>query len=273
MFRSDELDADTLLKLTWAARRASELGAPLEFGSNNFEEIARSVIEPHPPSRKLDLLVLLVGNKTDTFGGSFRLDTLTDWPLVYARHTEELQNLIGTLAPYVIANPDKTGDLSPNRMLLTLTEAGWQRFEKIDAERPKSTAAFVAMWFAEEMGSAFNEGFYPALYDLGYDPVRVDREQYLGKIDDFIIASIRKSALVVADFSGMRSGVFFEAGFGSGLGVPVVFTCREDWLPELGKHFDTRQYNHLAWKDPGDLKVKLRTRIEAAVVGRPRPRS
>jgi nucleoside 2-deoxyribosyltransferase len=129
------------------------------------------------------------------------------------------------------------------------------------------------MWFTDEMELFYDEGFRPALHGLGYDPIRVDREHYLGKIDDFIIASIRKSGLLVADFTGMRTGVFFEAGFGLGLGIPVVWTCRETDRDELVKHFDTRQYNHLLWTDAADLKTKLRLRIEAAVIGRPKPRS
>ena len=59
---------------------------------------------------------------------------------------------------------------------------------------------------------------------------------------------------------------------GLGLGVPVVWTCRQDWSKRLGKHFDTRQYPYLLWKEPADLARKLRTRIEAAVINRPRPR-
>jgi nucleoside 2-deoxyribosyltransferase len=156
---------------------------------------------------------------------------------------------------------------------VSLTPAGWDRFERLEAEKPKSDLAFVAMRFSEEMTVAYDDGFHPALYELGYRPIRVDREEYLGKIDDFIFANIRKSGLLVADFTEMRSGVFFEAGFGMGLGIPVVWTCRKDFSGLLGEHFDTRQYNHLIWTDPADLKAKLRLRIEAAVIGRPKPRS
>jgi hypothetical protein len=184
--------------------------------------------------------------------------------LVYAQSSVEFSDLVQALPEYGYAKA-KDG--------LRLTPGGWKRYAELEAERPKSTAGFVAMWFAPEMKPAYDEGFHPALFELGYDPLRVDRADYLGKIDDFIIASIRKSGLLVADFTGTRTGVFFEAGFGLGLGIPVVWTCREDWLPRLGEHFDTRQYNHLPWKDPADLKQKLRTRIEAAVIGRPRPRS
>jgi hypothetical protein len=77
---------------------------------------------------------------------------------------------------------------------------------------------------------------------------------------------------LVADFTGARTGVFFEAGIGVGLDIPVVFTCRADRSAELEEHFDTRQYNHLLWKDPSDLHDKLRLRIEATVTARPSPR-
>ncbi len=266
MLSAPNYDAQTRLKLTWAARQASELGAPVELAPENLEEIARSVVEPHPPFRKLDRLLLLMGNRAVTVGTGVKLDNKRDWPLVYARTEQEFEALRQVLA-------DELGYVKPSSQGLLLTHVGWQRVAELDAERPKSTAAFVAMWFDPSMKAAYDDGFYSALHDLGYDPIRVDREHYLGKIDDFIIASIRKSALLVADFTGMRTGVFFEAGVGLGLGTPVVWTCREDFVPELSKHFDTRQYNHLAWKDPADLKVKLRTRIEAAVVGRPRPRA
>ncbi len=204
-------------------------------------------------------------------GTEILLNVFRDWPLVYARNTDELILIIRALAdetPYLVQR-----EAGPEWRAVRLTKQGWERYAQLEAERPKSTAAFVAMWFASEMEPSYDDGFYPALYDLGYDPIRVDREEYLGKIDDFIVASIRKSGLLVADFTGMRTGVFFEAGFGLGLGIPVVWTCREDSLSKLGEHFDTRQFNHLPWKDPADLKARLRTRIEAAVIGRPRPRS
>lgn len=258
-------DAELRLRLTWAARQASELGTSLELASENLEELARAVVEPHPPSGKLDLLVLELGRKTATFGSFVRLGS-SDWPLVYARDEVEFQAIRQTLV-------DETGYVKASASGLRLTTAGWERFAQLEAERPRSTLAFVAMRFSTEMLPAYDEGFYPALHGLGYDPIRVDREHYLGKIDDFIIASIRKSALLVADFTEVRPGVFFEAGFGLGLDIPVVWTCREDWLEKVGEHFDTRQYNHLSWKAPADLKAKLRTRIEAAVIGRPRPRS
>ena len=39
----------------------------------------------------------------------------------------------------------------------------------------------------------------------------------------------RHGGLVVADFTGHRGGVYFEAGFARGLGIPVVWTCHKEY--------------------------------------------
>ena len=59
-------------------------------------------------------------------------------------------------------------------------------------------------------------------------------------------------------------GVYYEAGFAHGLDIPVIFCCRKDVLEKV--HFDTRQYNHIVWEKPEELREKLANRI-AAVIG------
>jgi hypothetical protein len=48
-----------------------------------------------------------------------------------------------------------------------------------------------------------------------------------------------------------------------GLGRPVIWTCRKDDLVDV--HFDTRQYNHIDWKDSGGLRMRLADRIKATI--------
>ncbi len=84
------------------------------------------------------------------------------------------------------------------------------------------------MWFDKGMDSAWEDGFKKALVDTGYkNPLRIDLSEHNEKICDRILAEIRKSSLVVADFTGQRSGVFFEAGFALGLGIPVIWCCKD----------------------------------------------
>ena len=100
------------------------------------------------------------------------------------------------------------------------------------------------MWFSPEVRPLWTEVIEPAIRLAGYEPIRIDSKQHNGKIDDEIMASIRSARFVVADFTGNRGGVYYEAGFAHGLGLPVIFMCKEG--DEL--HFDVRQYNCIFWK-------------------------
>ena len=135
------------------------------------------------------------------------------------------------------------------------------------ATAPDSSQAFVAMWFNQSTDTAYEDGMAPAIRDAGYVPFRIDRKEHVNKIDDELIAEIRRSRFLIADFTQegdkARGGVYYEAGFARGLGLEVIFTCREDSLDEL--HFDTRQYKHIVWTTPEDLHGKLRNSILANI--------
>lgn len=134
-------------------------------------------------------------------------------------------------------------------------------YEEISGMRALSSQAFVAMWFDNSITNAYDEGIGPAIRAAGYEPLRIDRKEHDGKIDDQIIAEIRRSSFLVADFTGHRGGVYYEAGFAHGLGRRVIFSCREDHINEI--HFDVRQYNTIPWKNPNDIIIPLQHRILA----------
>ena len=131
----------------------------------------------------------------------------------------------------------------------SVTVEGYSRIAE-QATNVDSSQAFIAMWFDNSMEDAFEHGIRPAIETLGYTPMRIDKKPDANKIDDEIIAEIRRSRFLVADFThgddGARGGVYFEAGFALGLGIPVIYTCRNDMVVKL--HFDTRQYAHIVWK-------------------------
>ena len=180
--------------------------------------------------------------------------------------SEELSFLIEYLrqGAYVRAEPD---DLRRGGSCV-LTVAGYERLAALSASHTPSTQGFVAMWFDSSTHDAWKDGIRPGIAAAGYVPLRIDQKEHANKIDDEIIAEIRKSRFVVADFthgeSGARGGVYYEAGFAHGLGIPVIFTCRSNAFDEL--HFDTRQYNHIGWETPQELCERLTKRI-CAVVG------
>src|SRR5207253_2064966 len=96
---------------------------------------------------------------------------------------------------------------------------------------------FVAMWFDNSMEAAYSEGIAPAISTAGYQPYRMKDVEHNNKICDEILAEIRKSRFVVAEFTGNRGGVYFEAGFAMGLDRPVIWVVNESDLGDV--HFDT----------------------------------
>ena len=152
--------------------------------------------------------------------------------------------------------------------IVVITAEGHMAADELTAKRGRSEEVFVAMSFSTEMMSAYENGLQVGIEQAGYVPIRVDRTEHVNRIDDEIVARIRKSAFVVADFTEQRPGVYFEAGFALGLKLPVIWTCRADDI--RGLHFDVRQYNCIAWKDEADLARRLQLRIEAVVGSGPR---
>lgn len=147
-----------------------------------------------------------------------------------------------------------------------VTIDGYSRIEELKIN-VDSTQAFVAMWFDDSMNEAFKQGMESAVSQAGYSPMRIDRKEHINKIDDEIVAEIRRSRFLVADFTqgpdGARGGVYYEAGFAHGLGIPVIFTCHEKSVDTL--HFDTNHYNHIVWTTPEELREKLKNRILAVI--------
>ena len=149
--------------------------------------------------------------------------------------------------------------------LCSVTVLGHQQVERMQAEK-QTSQCFVAMWFDRSMDEAYEHGIKPAIEQAGYTPMRIDRkDDLIDKIDDAIIAEIRRSRFLIADFThgdqGARGGVYYEAGFAQGIDIPVIFLCRNDVMEEV--HFDTRQFFHIVWDSPGDLQEKLCNRIVA----------
>ena len=153
--------------------------------------------------------------------------------------------------------------LGPQSNIYQVLPRGYIAVDKLTRRVASGDKGFVAMWFDEDLKSAYEIGFQVDILNAGYDPVRVDRVEHANRINDEIIAHIRVASFVVADFTGHRGGVYFEAGFALGLGRQVIWTCQKDDMKDL--HFDIRQYNTLDWEDPEGLATRLQHRIEATV--------
>jgi len=150
--------------------------------------------------------------------------------LIAATDSEKLSDLLALIQ--IVKNIGLLSDAGSTigRMVCAPTAAGWERIESLQTKAVMSEQAFVAMWFDSSMGDAYKNGFVPAIDKAGYKPLRIDKKHHVNKIDDEILAEIRRSRFVVSDFtcesSKVRGGVYFEAGFAMGLGIPVIWTAR-----------------------------------------------
>ena len=144
-----------------------------------------------------------------------------------------------------------------------ISPEGYIELDELIRHPSSSMQGFVAMWFDSGLDETYNNGFQKGIMDAGYNPVRIDRVEHINKIDDEIIAQINTSRFVVADFTGHRGGVYFEAGYALGLNLPVFWSCRKDHLNDL--HFDIRQFNCIDWETPEELAKRLSKRIEAVL--------
>lgn len=147
-----------------------------------------------------------------------------------------------------------------------ISPEGWAFLDSLKYGNPDSQMAFIAMWFDPSMNPVL-EQIEKAILDSGYEPKRVDKHEHVNRIDDEIIALIRQSKFIVADYTTQNKGVYFESGFALGLNLPVIWICRKDEGEKL--HFDTSHFNFIFWEDKklSELKEALQRRI-IAIMGK-----
>ena len=221
-----------------------------------------------PVTEKLDRLLQIISERVGGVGkyvSPIMFQSLSVQASIWCMDKEEMDGLFSTLVELqrISYQPDLSSVVA-NPNYITVTYRGWQRLEEINATRASHTQGFVAMWFNDKVAPAYNNAIAPGIRDAGYTPVRIDQVEHNDKIDDRILREIRRSRFVVADATGNRGGVYYEAGFAQGLGIPVFWTARKG----VKLHFDVRQHNCTFWENDklGAFRKNLANRI-AAVLG------
>lgn len=173
----------------------------------------------------------------------------------FSRNLEDLKVLVELLV--------NAGWLQKRQGYYSLSITGMLKLEDMQSSGGGSAIGFVAMSFDSAMDQYWSGGFEPAIREAGFTPLRISDKEFVGGITDQIMTEIRKSRFVIADYTGQKAGVYFEAGFALGLGLTVIPTCRSDEISNL--HFDIRHLNTLVWNDEKELGSKLTQRISAIV--------
>ena len=248
-------DHTQLARLSCATRQRSAAGEVLRLLTDTWEGLADGYGRTGVQSQRRRILEAVANGVQHRPGRSHRLSSSLDYPLFDCLEPSEFAWLQYSLTADELLT--RSGDD------FQLTMKGWETVNPI-GRNGTAGLGFVAMSFDVALNDAYDRGIRAAIEDdCKLAAYRVDRQPHNDKIDDRILAGIRRAQFVVADFTLQRPGVYFEAGFGLALGRIVIWTCRDDDFGNL--HFDTRQYNHIKWSTPEDLREKLADRIRATV--------
>lgn len=238
----------------------------IPFVASGTPEQVKSGIPNYTVGEKQTLALKAVASRTQYAGKSVNLAPHIDFVLGWCGSEEEFVFILNAIKDRGLLSLTDVLDAGESFSLeVVVTAAGWDYLDTVARTPMLSHQGFVAMSFAPDLSRAWSAGIEPAVRSSGYAPFRVDVAPHIDRIDAKIVSEIRKSKFLVADVTGQRPGVYFEAGFAIGLDIPVFWSVREDQLKDV--HFDTRQYRHIVWKDEDQLCEELRDLV-VAVLGR-----
>lgn len=252
-------------KLSAWIRERSESGAEVpEINSNTLNEV-EAALPSYRVSEKQLLLLRAFERRTLFPGKVIDINEQFDYPLAWAACEEEFRYLLRSLIERgLVYRTDGPSDLNDSSIfMLEITSSGWSFLDEHARPAVISDQVFVAMSFSVELKSAWENAISPALVKAQYRPYRVDAEPHIDRIDTKIITEIKNSRFLVADVTQQRPGVYFEAGYALGLGLPVFWCVRSDDHENV--HFDTRQYNHIIWENEQNLADQLYNYVSAII--------
>ncbi len=260
----------------------------------------RNIIKEYCPLNsleKIDNALLIIDKESSFIGSAISVHYGSDYPYYHCAIPSELRAILVLLSEEEYT---KTPSVDTSKYI-SITVKGYERIRELKYPGRDSRKGFVAMWFNSEMDGVFEDAIKPAIEYIEdgedeprFEAIKIDDTEHINDINDEIIAAIRRSRFMVCDLTGYRGGVYFEAGFAKGLGIPVIYTCRKDWIDkdilkddkgnkveELldskgknikvmkeGVHFDLAHMNRIEWEDGKleEFKDKLEKRIKAVIV-------
>lgn len=257
---------DSIPKISaWIRNRNEQHAEVPEINSKSLKDI-QAGLPDYSPREKQVILLQNIERMTAYPGKEVLIVPEYDIPLAWASTQEEFLYYIESLIERgLLRNLGKSGPFhqttsgqivyDSSAFSIAITADGWDYLEKQERHIEERTQAFVAMSFSEELKSIWEGPIFNAIKKAGYKPYRIDAQPHNELIDFKITSEIKNSRFVVADFTEHKHGVYFEAGYPRGLGLPVIWCVRKDDLKNT--HFDTNHYNHIQWETPNDLEDQL----------------
>jgi hypothetical protein len=204
-------------------RNRNELGAGVPLIILDELRDLQAGLPEYSPREKQIILLKNIERKTAYPGKPVELITNYDIPLAWASTEEEFLYYINALIERgFLKKIGPTTRFSDMLFSVVITADGWNYLEQQERNIVERTKAFVAMSFSGDLKAIWEGPIYNAIKKAGYKPYRVDAEPHSDRIDVKIISEIKNSRFIVADVTEQKRGVYFEAGYAQGLGLPVI---------------------------------------------------
>jgi hypothetical protein len=261
LLRAPDMPSDLRACISAATRQAHESGRPILLKRGNLASIAA----PHQNVRVLDKVEKVlqhIAAKCGRPGSAAAVDSTFDFPVADCVDFRELEAYLSHLLKKGLI--ESVAVYQSNAPAYAPTIDGWEYLEPRSPIGGIPGQCFVAMSFAKWLDDAYALGIKPAIEDCGFKAICMKEVATNEGITDRILSEIRRAEFVVADFTGQRRGVYFEAGFARGLGRPVIGTCRRNAVSKL--HFDIKHLGHVLWDAPTDLRTSLAESIRANII-------
>jgi len=228
------VESRSLISLSSWIREKNDLGIePPNISSDLIKQI-QDLIPNYSPSQKQLILLRRLEKKTEYPGQKVTIHPRFDFTIAWASREKELifyvQSLIDRKLIKLI-NAEEIDDEFPFEV--EITSMGWDFLDEHAKPSIMSDQAFVAMSFSPTLKLAWENGFQEAIKEAGFKAYRVDEEHHNERIDVKIVAEIKNSLFLVADVTEQKQGVYFEAGYAIGLGIPVIWSVRKDELAKV----------------------------------------
>jgi hypothetical protein len=232
---------------------------PIQLTEDGAVGIVRAA--PFEAMDRLDRFLLNLGRISAHVGQELEIRAAWDQPLGYCANLEELVAFVRHLAEAELARCDHRQFAVAKEGPLTLTVKGWERVREL-RRRPsalRGAVCFVAAGPDPAGKALFDEAIAPALQEAGYVPVRVDRAEDPGRVDDEVLVRMHGSRLVVADVTGHPREVYFQGAYALGRGLPVIWTCSE--ADSAALRLELPRQELVTWSDAAQLRERLSLRI------------
>jgi nucleoside 2-deoxyribosyltransferase len=251
------------------SQRSNGRSKLLTIAWENLKEVAEGIRIKPGIIPAAEMLLMWFGEAQKSIADWVDIDSERDYPLAVCKNAREFSVVLNYLIQSEVLTTASPHAIGTNEYIpigkFRLLASGFEKIEELGKAKHKKNA-FVAMWFDPRLYDAYTKAMERAIKDTTtLNVLRADKIEHNDDINDRILGDIRSSAFLIADFTGNRGGVYLEAGYAMGLGIPVIFTCFDTARNKKRLHFDTNHRNHIFWKDCDHLYSKLVDRIRATV--------